>query len=652
MKKTMFSLLFLGFALMVKAQQALTITPAKPVPGGAITLKFDPKNTNLSGLTSIEGYAYLLEGKLPLVQAVTLKKEGDAFIGSVKTNDTTKAVFFSFSNEDIRENNNDEGYYTLLYDKKGMEVQGANLALGTAFSSYASIWGLKRNTQKGAAFNKKEFETAASKEKFYNEYFTYLAQSTEPADKELLKSALQKHMARTDLSETDLEKVKSFYNNQLKDKEQGEAVTALIKQRFPEGNWKRTEQILAFNKEKNLFEKAKIFDQITANYKFGKDDQFHLDRLASMLAQKFADTADYKSMFRYAGLMNDRNGQANVLNSIAWKMSGQGVYGKPGDLASAKEISQRSLDLIQQELKSPSSKPSYLTAKEYEKNLNGSYYGFLDTYATLLYHSGEYEKAYELQKKVVKHFKGKNISNNETFAVLTEKVKGPKEAQEMLEQFLAEGKYTPKMKDQLKTLYLAQNKNEEQWVQYAGGLEVMAFNKLKADLVKKMINQPAPDFKLKDMTGKEVSLSSLKGKTVIVDFWATWCGPCLASFPGMQKAVDKFKNNPNVVFLFIDTWEGGDDREKKVKSFIEKNNYSFAVLYDETKKENPDEFSVVSNFKVDGIPTKFVVDRNNNIRFKSVGYHGSTDGLVNELTAMIDILASEPGTNTEAKKAF
>ncbi|HYE54283.1 MAG TPA: TlpA disulfide reductase family protein, partial [Chitinophagaceae bacterium] len=300
-----------------------------------------------------------------------------------------------------------------------------------------------------------------------------------------------------------------------------------------------------------------------------------------------------------------------------------------------------------------SNKPSYMTAAQWKKQQEQTYYMYADTYATLLYHNKEYKEAYELQKQAVEAFRRNDVSMNETFAALTEKTKGTKAAQQELESFIKAGKYSGKMKEQLKKIYLAQKHDEAQWMSYVAALEKESLEKKRKELAKMMINQPAPQFKLKDLEGKEVSLASLKGKTVVVDFWATWCGPCIASFPGMQQAVNKYKSDPNVVFLFVDTWEGGSNREKLVKDFISKNKYSFTVLYDENKKENENEFVVVSDYKVEGIPTKFVIDGNSNIRFKSVGYGGSADGLVAELSMMIEMAseAGRSGTTTE-KRGF
>jgi thiol-disulfide isomerase/thioredoxin len=137
-----------------------------------------------------------------------------------------------------------------------------------------------------------------------------------------------------------------------------------------------------------------------------------------------------------------------------------------------------------------------------------------------------------------------------------------------------------------------------------------------------------------DLDGKNVNISDLKNKVVVVDFWATWCGPCKASFPAMQKMVDKFKDNPEVKFIFVDTWERGENKRKDAADFLATHKYTFHVLQDVEDK-------VVSQFNVNGIPTKFVIDKNGTIRFKAVGFDGSDDKLISELSAMIE-LAKDP----------
>ena len=114
MKKLSFLLFALCFTVLVTAQQSFEIMTKKPVAGSVITIEYMPRNTVLQGVKDFEAIAYLLEGGLPLARAITLKQEGGVYRGMVKTNDTTRAVFFSFTKDDKQDNNNDEGYYTVL----------------------------------------------------------------------------------------------------------------------------------------------------------------------------------------------------------------------------------------------------------------------------------------------------------------------------------------------------------------------------------------------------------------------------------------------------------------------------------------------------------------------------------------------------------
>ena len=146
------------------------------------------------------------------------------------------------------------------------------------------------------------------------------------------------------------------------------------------------------------------------------------------------------------------------------------------------------------------------------------------------------------------------------------------------------------------------------------------------------VGSDAPDFALVDLQGKSVKLSELKGKVVILDFWATWCGPCIMSFPGMKQAMDKFKNNPNVQFLFVDTYERVEQNKWKetVSSFVNQRGWNaFPVILDIGGE-------VAGNYGVNGIPAKFCIDKEGKIKFKSTGYLGSNDLIVQEMTKWVE----------------
>lgn len=104
------------------------------------------------------------------------------------------------------------------------------------------------------------------------------------------------------------------------------------------------------------------------------------------------------------------------------------------------------------------------------------------------------------------------------------------------------------------------------------------------------------DFKLKDINDKEVSLSQFKGKKVMLNFWATWCGYCVKEMPYMQNIHNEIKDK-DVVILAINVGESKD----KVKKFIEKNGYDFSVVLDEKQK-------ISESYGIQAFPTTLFVD--------------------------------------------
>ena len=106
--------------------------------------------------------------------------------------------------------------------------------------------------------------------------------------------------------------------------------------------------------------------------------------------------------------------------------------------------------------------------------------------------------------------------------------------------------------------------------------------------------------------------ASLKGKVVILDFWASWCGPCAESFPVMDKLQKKYKDQ-GLVILAVSV----DEKAAKMATFLDRNPVSFTVVRDA-------QHQLVATAEPQTMPTSFVIDRAGKVRFLHNGFHGAT----------------------------
>ena len=105
----------------------------------------------------------------------------------------------------------------------------------------------------------------------------------------------------------------------------------------------------------------------------------------------------------------------------------------------------------------------------------------------------------------------------------------------------------------------------------------------------------------------------------------------------MQKTINRFADNKDVFFLFINTLENKKNLQETVRKYMDEKGYTFNVAFD-TQDLNTKKFPVMESYKAKGIPAKFIIDKEGNIRFKPVGFSGSDEETVEELSAMIKTL--------------
>jgi thiol-disulfide isomerase/thioredoxin len=142
-------------------------------------------------------------------------------------------------------------------------------------------------------------------------------------------------------------------------------------------------------------------------------------------------------------------------------------------------------------------------------------------------------------------------------------------------------------------------------------------------------------FTLSSLLGDQLKLASLTGKVVVMDFWATWCGPCRVQHPLYERVKEKFRERDDVVFLAVDT----DEDRSLVAPFLESNHWSQKVYFED---------GLSSALKVSSIPTTLIFDKRGQIASRMNGFipERFVENVTERIQEALGILPTKPLEST------
>ncbi|MDR6337620.1 thiol-disulfide isomerase/thioredoxin [Filimonas zeae] len=664
MRKWAGLLMLLCVVTVAKAQYPqLQFTPDRITSGEKFSFTYNAAGTPLENKADVSCVLYYYDNQAFLWRGVDVpvtKTAGNTWAGEYTTPPQSAFITFKFVSGDSVDNNKNRSYGFLLLDslRKGLNAPGAMAA-----------WGLLRSPGYGATIEGYLDGSEGITDEVTNYWLDlelhhpgtgkgssvfavpfvqslYKAYGDEKLDR--IHRAIG-YLGRKDAPLSDWERAWYIAARVIKDNKLADSLAKQIQQRTPVNAITKLADYNSFLNQRQMDSSTIKATAFLEKYPYA-DSSVWFDEL---------NRIEYNRVYLAALLgkiaKNDFSAIDRYLNQLPF-VAAITVYYKTIDVTHSRKMMSDSflynysLKLIQfvEHLKENQPREyAYMPPSEWQKKAEEALYAGIGwpmyaTHAEICNAIGRYEEALQYAEKVQQYKQFTQAQLNDIQVEALSKTGREKELKEVLLKSIYENQASVTMLEMLKKDYRKEYGSDKGFEQYLQSLKNAAAAKSNA-APKEMMNKPMPDFVMKDANGKKVSLSSLKGKVVILDFWAQWCIPCKASFPGMKLAVDKYKNDKDVVFYFVDTEEdmASDYRKANIK-YLKEHGFNFNLLFDnpiEGSKKTGDVFERVCKvFTISGIPQKVLIDKKGNVRFITVGFKGSASALADELTEVIELM--------------
>lgn len=642
----------------------LSFTPQQPRCNNKVHVRFDPRGGDLEYGSEVTAVLYFLRGATWKMELRPMQNERDVWVADVELPDGCSFLALRFiqgelQNPDLVDNNDGKGYFTPVFDDSGKPLPGSFIGQAMllapqtaagAFNGYYKEAPSPKQDEIKKLLQQEEKVSGPAMANFLTPYLQLKRVALgDEAFGRFSKEFFKARMAEKEIPESFLSDLYVNYSFALRDSILGKEAADRILRDYPGGNAAR---FVSFGKimspstdgyENIARIEAFMKEYPVSEWRKNPDNKgFIYHSLYSVLGRSYYDTRQFDKFV--ALFQNDLN--FKTANEVArWNIERSYLLGMVGK-DTLYDLSSQIMPLLLAKRNDGSFREDYSVSRdEADRVAVRQLDNRLFTHISLLYDLGKYEEARSFFFELSERGKYRSAELNEINLKVMEKLGLKNEILPYLEMCVKYNAATPMILEKL----------QENYVRLHGG-NVDGFDayiaSLKSDEEKEAMRKyvmshitdfEMPSYRLEMAKGGTVSSDEMKDKIVVMDFWATWCRPCIMAMPGMQLVADKFVNDPEVEIFLVGTMQTGDYKTKSV-DFIRRSGYRFDMLHDAVNPSTGEQdllFSQIAPyFESSGIPRKIIV-KNGVIRYSSEGYSGSPSKLADEISLAIEILKNE-----------
>ena len=613
-----------------KAQDAVIISPEKPQVGDEVTISYNPNAENAQITGADEIFLVFERSRFyELPDELNMKKNGDTWQTSFKVPEyATYANFYIESGKTKQKTPSGKNYEVLVYN--------GDKPLEKALIS--KMYALKGQYPDDANIDSLQLDVLEKALEYYPDSFSINIRMIDkkidlyPDRKKELKekayALIEEELANEPPTSEQMGHVRLGYNL-INEKAKYDSLEKNIIEKYPDSEIALDDLYDKARKEKDTDKKAEMLHKIINK----SNNNSIVEGAYELLYDVAEEKGNVVEMLEYAD---------KWLNGIEpWKARGHNEVARDlvannADLEKAEKFALKALELVDREpvgamyhFDEYGYIPAYVddsTKTAQHKKLRGQ---VMATRGMIETKKGNFDKAEELLVQA-NELTGEKEAQKYLAEMYRESDR-PKKAFDVYWDYLLKHPTDDKVRESLKESYIVYNGSEEGFNDKTAELDRRWREKMMEKFNKERIDEPAPSFaSMTDLQGDPVDTKTLEGKILVVDFWATWCGPCKRAFPYLQKVYDNYKDNPKIKFIVLNSaWS---NTIKDARKWAKEEDYTFPYYFDKDSK-------ITEAFGVRGIPTTFVIGPDGNTQFKKVGFTGPD--MEANLSLQIDMLLEE-----------